>query len=111
MAELASTDITVTVNAQDRNCAGVGANKDIVVATIAFGDGALTYPTTGIPLPAIGAFGLHKAIDFMAVQGALGVGYSYAYDSTNHSIEIWDAGTELTGAVAATTLKLLIIGE
>lgn len=111
MAEMASTDVTVTVNQQDRNCAGVGAPKNVVVATVTFGDGALTYPATGIPLPAIGNFGLHKGIDFVAFQGKLGAGYTYNYDSTNHSIEIWNAGTELSGAVAATTLKLLIFGE
>jgi hypothetical protein len=111
MGAMASTDVTVTVNQQDRNCAGVDAPKNVVIATIAFGDGSLTYPTNGIPLPAIGNFGLHKGIDFMAIQGKLGAGYEYNYDATNHSIEIWNAGTELSGAVAATTLKLLIFGE
>lgn len=102
MSAIASTDVTVTCNQQDRNCAGAGAFKDFVVATVAFGNGSLTYPTNGVPLPAIGYFGLHKGIDFVAIQSPPGDGFVYKYDATNHTIRIYAQGIR-TGSTSATT--------
>lgn len=99
MGELASIDVTVTVNPGDRNMAG-GAFKDFTLAAIAFGDGVKTYPANGVPLPAIGQFGLHKGIDFGLVSQNPDDGFIYKYDKTNHSIRIYTQGFK-TGDTAA----------
>jgi hypothetical protein len=99
MAEITSADVTVTVNASDRDIAGPGAFKNLTVAQLVFGDGALTYPTGGIPLPAIGAFGLNKGIDMALVAPAIN-GFVYKYDKTNHKMLIYTQGV-VTGATAA----------
>ncbi len=100
MAELASTNVTVTVNSRDREIAGAQAGKNLTLASITFGDGALTYPTGGVPLPAIGMFGFRNAIDFCAIQQPVGNGFVYKYDATNHKIKIFTQGF-VTGATAA----------
>jgi hypothetical protein len=97
MAALASTDVTVTVNAGDREIAGGGAFKNLTLASVVFGDGSLTYPTGGVPMPAIGKFGLHKAVNFAAIMDDPGNGFVYKYDVTNHKIKIYTQGF-LTGA-------------
>lgn len=102
MADILSTNVTVTCNQQDRNCAGVGAFKNLILATLAFGNSTLLYPTNGVPLPAIGYFGLHKGIDFAAIQPPPGDGFVYKYDATNHTIRIYAQGVR-TGSTGATT--------
>lgn len=100
MAAIASTDVTVTVNAGDREMAGGGAFKNLTLATVAFGDGSLTYPTGGVPLPAIGAFGLRAGIDAALVIPPAGDGYVYKYDKANHKLLIYAQGVR-TGSTAA----------
>ncbi|MEN6421319.1 MAG: hypothetical protein ABFD76_05170 [Smithella sp.] len=100
MGAIASTDITITVGSRDKEIIGVMAGKNMTLATIAFGNAALTYPANGIPLPAIGHFGLLKVLDFMSIQPPPGDGFVYKYDSTNHTIRIYTQGFK-TGATAA----------
>lgn len=100
MANFASTDVTITVRPNDRNIAGVGgASKDIVYATIAFGNGSLQYATGGVPLPAIGNFGLLREIDLMLIEQPSANGFTYKYDHTAHKIKIFTQGFA-TGATA-----------
>lgn len=59
--------------------------------SVAFGNGALTYPTNGVPLPTAAYFGLNsiKNIFFdFAVNG-----YLYRYDLTNHKLLIYQTAT------------------
>lgn len=100
MGAIASTDITITVGNRDKEIIGVMSSKNMTLATIAFGDAALTYPANGVPLPAIGHFGLLKVLDFMSIQPPPGDGFVYKYDSTNHTIRIYTQGVK-TGATAA----------
>ena len=102
MGALASTDVTVTVNAGDREIAGGGAFKNLTLATLVFGDGSLTYPTGGVPLPAIGAFGLHGAIDAAIVIPPAGDGFVYKYDKANHKLLIYGQGVR-TGSTTVST--------
>ncbi|MDD4339211.1 MAG: hypothetical protein PHV00_05975 [Syntrophales bacterium] len=102
MAAITSSDVTVTVNAGDRLIGGGGAFKNLTLATIAFGDATLTYPTGGVPLPAIGAFGLHKGIDAAILIPPSGDGYVYKYDKTNHKIQIYTQGIK-TGSTSVST--------
>lgn len=125
MTALASTDVTVTVNSRDKDIGHGALSKFMGIATIAFGDSSLTYATGGVPMPAIGTFGLQRQVDFAAIMPPSGDGYVYKYDSTNNKILIYqgkdpgDTGgadvplQEYTngGAPAATTLKMLFVGE
>ena len=104
MTALASSDVTVTVGVRDRDIGRGGMSKCLGVAQIAFGDGALTYPTGGIPLPAIGNFGLLRQMDFGALEPPPGDGYVYKYDRENHKILIYtSAGFTPEGTVSQPT--------
>jgi hypothetical protein len=100
MAAITSSDVTVTVSARDREIAGGGAFKNLTLATVAFGDGSLTYPTGGVPLPTIGSFGLHGGIDAAILIPPPGDGFVYKYDKANHKILIYSQGIR-TGSTAA----------
>lgn len=115
MADLAATDVTVTIPSRHRDIVPATGVK-VVLAQVAFGDGSLTYKTNGVPLPTKGYFGFLKGINAVFVQGKAGDDCVYKYDPDNHSIRIIDIGdaAELTGgttAVDATTLQLLMIGQ
>lgn len=64
MPALVAANVTVTVLER-----WITAKKRWVRGTIAFGDGALTYPTAGVPLPAIGQFGFVRNMDTFGVFG------------------------------------------
>jgi len=136
MADLIATNVAVTLDPRDLDYSGQALTKSY--PSIAFGDGALTYPANGVPLPDKGEFGMKKAIKRVFIQPPLN-GYIYKYDKTNHTIRIYQsagftpAGTNandgppetFTGtavaaaplvelgnvAVAATTLDLEVIGQ
>jgi hypothetical protein len=88
MADLVANDVTVTLNPEDTDF--MTFNK-VVMPTIAFGNGALTIPAGGIPLPDLAYFGLNKAI-----KGILpipnGDGRSYVYDKANHKLAVFAPG-------------------
>lgn len=109
MAEITASDVTVSTNVRDRNIGHKGLDKYMGIFTIAFGDDALTYPADGVPLPAIGKFGLERKVDFMAIQGDPDDGFVYKYDATNHTIRIYTQGvvTGSTGVSADSTGALV----
>ncbi|MGA2159841.1 MAG: hypothetical protein ABSG90_11570 [Dehalococcoidia bacterium] len=92
--------------------------------SIVFGDATLTYDTYGIPMPPPGDFGMLNAIIRVFFQDPPD-GYKYVYDPTprtatpvapNGTIRIFKVGsagalTEFSGAVSATTLLAMIIGQ
>lgn len=103
MTALASTDVTVTMNARDRDIGHGALGKNMGIASVAFGDSALTYPTGGIPLPAIGSFGMQRQLDIGIIEQPPGDGYVYKYDRTNHKIKIYtSAGITPAGTIAST---------
>lgn len=104
MAGIASTDVTVTISARDKDVAHGRASKNITVASVTFGDGVLTYPTGGVPLPAIGRFGYQRSVDFVGVQEPITNGFRYQYDGTNHKLKILTQGV-VTGSTAATACE------
>jgi hypothetical protein len=99
MADLASTDVAVSIAPGDREIFGAGAFKNGTLAQITFGNGSLTYPANGVPLPDKGVFGFRKIIDLGIVENAPGDGFVYKYDRTNHSIRVYTQGAK-TGATA-----------
>ena len=112
MTALASTDVTVTTPARDQDIGHGSIMKNISIVTVAFGDAALTYAAGGVPMPAIGAFGFQREIQAGIIIPALNT-YKYVYDPTNNKIYISDVngGAEFSGAPAATTLTMILIGE
>jgi len=111
MADLAATDVTVTLTPGDRYFLPVPLT--IVFASITFGDASKTYPSGGIPLPELGKLGLHKTILRFFVQDP-GSGYVYSYDAVNHKLKIFQGAvgalTEYSGAPAEVTLNLMLYG-
>lgn len=64
MAALAASDVTVTIS--ERRIVG---KRKVVRGTIAFGDGSLTYPENGVPLPGLSSFGFIRQMDSFKVYG------------------------------------------
>lgn len=86
MADLAVTDVTLTVNSRriDRN------QKKHVDITLAFGDSALTYPTGGVPMPTRVSLGLSRNLDFIELHDPANAnGLVYKYDKTNNKMRIY----------------------
>lgn len=103
MADLAATNVTLT------NAAGeaftladltiVGRSKRGVVK-IAFGNGALTYPSGGVPMPAIGAFGMLRDLNMKVYSGEAGI--QWDYDKTNNKLRGYIPGVVVSAAGSAT---------
>jgi hypothetical protein len=97
--DLSSTNVTVTTAPE--NMERVGRVK-MNISTVSFGNGALTYPANGVPLPTKSKFGVDYSVKFMHIMGPPATGYVYKYDSTNHTIRIYQsAGFTPAGSVAA----------
>ncbi|MBU2549027.1 MAG: hypothetical protein KKB20_11475 [Proteobacteria bacterium] len=99
MADLTSADVVVVVQPPDRDVGHGALMKNLTLARITFGDGALTYPAGGIPLPGIGSFGFLRQLQFVAIQGAAD-GFVYKYDPDNHKLKIFTQGL-VTGSTPA----------
>lgn len=87
MPAIAAANVTVTVNARDRLLFN---KKRRVQLSVAFGDGALTYPAGGIPMPAFGLFGMKRNLDYLNIIDATGSGFEYRYDKTNNKIKMYN---------------------
>lgn len=118
MADIAAANVTVTVNRRD-DVNGLRRNE----CTVSFGDGALTYPTGGIPL-AKGKLGMARYIDEVKITESNGNALLYEYDISAETIRAFfptqqtggagnRAGVEFTGAStapAATALRIVAWG-
>ena len=95
MANLASTDVTVTIT--DVRLAG---RKRRVTGTIAFGDGALLYPVGGVPLPGVASFGFYRQMDTFIIignpGGANALTFAPTWDSTNNKLQLFAETTVAT---------------
>ena len=104
MTALASTDVTVTLS--HRNIEDRPGMLRRVYPDLAFGDGALTYPSGGVPLPAKENFGFRKQIVFGSPEQPYANGFVYKYDRTNHKLLIFTMGVKLGSAAYATPLDV-----
>ena len=86
MTNLASSDVTITLDAHDRHVLG---KLRMSQGSLAFGNGALTYPYGGVPMPAIGNFGMNKEVSMFDIVDASGNGLIYRYDQTNRKIKMF----------------------
>lgn len=121
MPDIAASNVTVTVLQR----AYMMDMRKRHRVKIAFGDGALTYPSGGVPMPAAGTFGMSTVVESMTVtDDDDGQGIFNKYDAEAKKIRIWfptqqtagtgnRAGVEYTGgttAVPATTLYAIAEG-
>ena len=60
---VALTAANVAVTQMDVGRKVILSKKKMYRVKIVFGDGALTYPALGIPMPAIGVFGMVRYLD------------------------------------------------
>jgi hypothetical protein len=91
MTALASTDVTVSISNRDKDFGHGRLGKNITIADLTFGNGALTYATGGVPLPEIARLGFHKAISFGAIEESAD-GFVYKFDRANHKLKIFTQG-------------------
>lgn len=119
MADLAATDVSFTPYdrvasplAPARRIEGGATPRMVDFGVIAFGDGALTYPTGGIPIDH-NRLSMPVFIEEIRFPDATdgGSGTLWQFDIVNQTIRGYSAlGTEISGAVAATTLDAIIVG-
>jgi hypothetical protein len=110
MAAFGSSDVNVVL-LHRRYLAG-GKGQWMSAGVIQFGDGSLTYPTGGIPLPAPSKFGFANTIVYMQVEGPILVGTSVAPPASTTAFPTVapTAGFYRAGYVMGTnTLQLLAV--
>jgi len=86
MTALASTDVTITLNSRDRHVLG---GIRMSQGSVAFGDGALTYPNGGVPMPAVGNFGMNREVTNLGILDSSGDGQAYRYDQANRKVKMF----------------------
>ena len=118
MADIAASDVTYTLNAREYSV-GEGYVNDV---SLTFGNGALTYPSLGVPLTK-GKQGCPNNISrAVFVDAAPANGFLYKYDTANNKIRIYQgdnpnaaaaANIELVGGTAtpaAATIRMSFTG-
>lgn len=120
MADIAASDVTYTLQGSTQRVDG-GSNTTAVWKVV-FGDGALTYPSGGVPLTKakLGCPNHIKA--FRILDGASGTGLVHKYDYANVKLRIYEVNTEddtdkslveldaASDAPAAQTLYVEVVG-
>jgi hypothetical protein len=102
MADLAASNVTVTLLKRGR----IPGFANVGRVTIAFGNGALTVPAAGIPLPTVMAkYGVRSRIHFMQLQGPPDSGLVWEFDQANHKLLV-----RQSAALATHTHDLKVIG-
>lgn len=94
MPALGAGDVTITVT--ERWIAG---GKRWSRGTLAFGDGALTYPTAGVPLPAVSAFGFVRNMDSLELYGIneRTTDYATRYGPANRTLLLYEEEAAAAG--------------
>lgn len=123
MADVTASDVSVNIEPRYRDMGGPALTKKMVAGTIAFGDGALTYPVGGVPLPVLGHLNFVKGLDRLVLEQPVGV-LAYRYDRSAHTLRIYGfvtgasagdpAMVELEGGVAvlaAVEVGFVALGE
>jgi len=96
MSALAAANVTVAIVEKD---ATPGKPQRRVIADLTFGNGALTYPSGGVPMPTIAQFGFSKVLNLVNVEQPYANGFIYKFDRTNHKLLIFTMGV-VTGSTA-----------
>ena len=96
MAFLAASDVTVTLTPQGQDFLG---KSRVSSPSVTFGNGVLQYPALGVPMPALGYFGMKKAIVRVFIEQPAN-GFIYHFDRTNHKVRIFNGAGVGTITVA-----------
>lgn len=88
MADIAAGDVTYTLG-QAHNVKSRGYQRR---AVIAFGDGALTYPSGGVPLTKA-KLGCPNNLDNLLINDDPALGLVYKFDRANAKIRIYEVDT------------------
>jgi hypothetical protein len=99
MAALTAANVVVTLNSEDIDRSPDGRIGIRTFPTVAFGNGVLTYPALGVPMPALGKFGFLSAIKRAYFEQPAN-GFIYHFDRANHKIRIFNGAGAGTIAVA-----------
>lgn len=92
MANISAANITYTIQEGTKNYAG-GGNRFQAVFAIAFGNGTLTYPNSGIGLN-VSALGCPESLEeFHIMDANNGDGFLYKYNYTNSTIRIYQGAS------------------
>lgn len=98
MADLVAGDVTVTV--EEENIIG---KKRWHFVKIAFGDGSLTYPANGVPMPAAAKFGMRTLLNRLIVLDSDDAqGILWKWDKENNKLRAYILGVHVTAAGAGT---------
>jgi len=98
MAAIASTDLTLTIEQQTR-----AGNQKRNRVKIVFGNGTLTYPSGGVPLPSKGSFGFGHNLDHVILIDADDAsGIVWKVDQANKKLRGYIQGVVVSAAGAAT---------
>lgn len=86
MADIAAANLTYTVTKRSK----LEDSRWMTNATVAFGDGALTYPAGGVPLTKA-SLGCPNTIDSLFIEDIGGSGYVYQYDKANEKLRLFQS--------------------
>lgn len=102
MAAIASTDVTLTV---ESGTTVIQRKERRAIVKIQFGDGALTYPSGGVPLPTTPtSWGMKRNVRYIrVVDQDDGSGIVWKYDFANHKLRGYIQGI-VVGAAGAVTV-------
>lgn len=111
MAAIGASNVTYTVQGRSSSPQKEESGFKVANVRIAFGNGALTYPTGGIPLSGLSSWGFPHLIDSVVLaDDANADGYVYKWDRTNnkllmyHSAGFTPAGTNSAPAFTGSAL-------
>jgi len=99
MTAIVATDVAVSSSHRNRDVFPVGG-KIMSIVDITVGDGALTYPTGGMPLPDKANFGMKREVSAILIEQPSANGFIYKYDRENNKLKIFTQGA-VTGSTAA----------
>ena len=106
MAGIAVGDVTITVVKNRLVRASPGSILRNTVK-IQFGDGALTYPALGVPLPTYPKFGMKRELEYLILlDNGSAVTILWRYDFANKKLRGWldDAVTGISAELGAVTV-------
>jgi hypothetical protein len=100
MGDMVATDVTVTLDPREADFFAMATK--VTFPSIAFGAASgKAYPTGGIPMPAMGAFGMKKEIKRIFVSPRAADGILWKYDKVNHKLMALVVGGSVTGTISA----------
>ena len=91
MADIAASDVTYAVVNQHQQKAVEGRREGKF--SLVFGDGALTYPTGGVPVTKA-KLGCPNIIESFIMEGTGANGFIYKYDQANEKIRIYQGDND-----------------